>query len=384
MKSNLTIAFLTSTDPNDKKSWSGTYNRMFQSLKNNFVIVDAIGPIDGFLLKSIGIVNKISRFLFNKGYNHNNSIVRSYLLSLTINKRINKKKYDIIFAPASSTEVAFIKTNAKIIYLSDSSFGQLNGYYDVFSNLFKFSSKESNYIEQKAIDKSDYFIYPSKWAANYIVQNYGVDEQNVSVIPFGANINNEDIVYLEKEISNKTPITLLFLGVEWLRKGGDVVFKTFEMLLENGYDINLIVCGCVPPVSHPKMTVYAFLNKNNKEDFATFNTILSQTHFLFLPSKAECFGIAFCEASAYGIPSITTNTGGIPNAVYDGINGYCLDVNASPKEYYKTIVQLIEDKEKYKALSKSSRALYLNKLNWENWANEVAEIISKISNNNKS
>jgi glycosyltransferase involved in cell wall biosynthesis len=384
VKSNLKIAFLTSTDPNDKRSWSGIHYCMYNALKNNFVTVDAIGPTGGFLLKSIGIVNKVSRFLFNKGYNHNNSIIRSYLLSLTINNRINKKKYDIIFAPASSTEIAFIKTNAKIIYLSDSSFGQLNGYYDVFSNLFKFSIKESNYIEQKAINKSSYFIYPSKWAANYIVQNYGVDEQNVSVIPFGANINNEDIVYLEKEISNTTPITLLFLGVEWLRKGGDVVFKTFEMLLENGYDLNLIVCGCIPPVSHPKMTVYPFLNKNNKQDFATFNTILSQTHFLFLPSKAECFGIVFCEASAYGIPSITTNTGGIPNAVYDGINGYCLDVNASPKEYYNTLVQLIEDKEKYKALSKSSRALYLNKLNWENWGKEVSEIITKISNNNKS
>jgi glycosyltransferase involved in cell wall biosynthesis len=132
------------------------------------------------------------------------------------------------------------------------------------------------------------------------------------------------------------------------------------------------------------MKVIPFLNKNDVSQMKSFTQLFQDTHLLFLPSKAECFGIVFCEASAYGIPSITTNTGGIPNAVYDGVNGFCLDVNANPKEYYNTIVQLIEDTEKYKALSKSSRALYLNKLNWENWGNEVSEIISKISNNNKS
>ena len=383
MKSKLKIAFLTSTNPNDKRSWSGIHYCMYHALKNHFITVDAIGPIDGVLLRSLGAINKISRFLFNKGYNHNNSIIRSFLLSLTINWRINKKEYDVIFAPAASTEVAFIKTKVPIVYLSDSSFGQLNGYYDVFSNLFKISIKESNYIEQKGISKASYFVYPSKWATDYIIKNYNVNERKVSVIPLGANIDDGDIVYYEKEISNKKPVTLLFLGVDWLRKGGDVVFKTFEMLLDKGYDVNLIVCGCIPPVSHPKMTVYPFLNKNNKEDFATFNAILAQTHLLFLPSKAECFGIVFCEASAFGIPSITTNTGGISNAVYNHINGYCLDVNTGPKDYYNTIVQLIEDKDKYKLLSKSSRELYLSKLNWGNWGNEVAEKIIKI-NNNKS
>lgn len=383
MKKHLNVAFITSVDPKDKTSWSGIYFKMFQTLSDNFEIVDTIGPVDSYFIKSLGIINRITRFLFSKGYNHKNSIVRSYFLGKIIKRRLNKKHYDVIFVPADSTAIAYLNTNIPICYCSDSSFGQLNGYYETFSSLFSFSIKESNYVEQKAIKKSSYITFPSEWAKDYVLKNYNSNKL-IDVIPFGANIEDKDIIYIEKTIDKSKTINILFLGVDWKRKGGDVVFKTFEMLLENGYDINLIVCGCIPSVSHPKMTVYPFLNKNNKEDFATFNTILSQTHFLFLPSKAECFGIVFCEASAYGIPSITTNTGGIPNAVYDGINGYCLDVNASPKEYYNTIVQLIEDKEKYKALSKSSRALYLNKLNWENWANEVAEIISKISNNNKS
>jgi len=384
VKSNLTIAFLTSTDPNDKRSWSGIHYCMYNSLKNNFVTVDAIGPIDGFLLKSIGIINKVSRFLFNKGYNHNNSIIRSYLLSLTINRRINKKKYDIIFAPASSTEVAFIKTKVPIIYLSDSSFGQLNGYYDVFSNLFKFSIKESNYIEQKAINKSSYFVYPSKWATDYVIKEYNVDKSKVSIIPFGANIDKKFIKYIEKTRKKDELFKLLFIGVYWKRKGGDVVFDTFKFLLDKGYNVSLTICGCVPPIQHEKMKVYPFLNKNIEEDMNKLTEIIQESHVLFVPTKADCSPIVFCEASAFGLPIITTDTGGVSSIVENDVNGFCLPINSNSTAYAEVIIKLIQDEQNFLKLSKSSRALYLSKLNWENWGKEVSDIISKISNNNKS
>jgi len=384
VKSNLTIAFLTSTDPNDKRSWSGIHYCMYNSLKNNFVTVDAIGPIDGFLLKSIGIINKVSRFLFNKGYNHNNSIIRSYLLSLTINRRINKKKYDIIFAPASSTEVAFIKTKVPIIYLSDSSFGQLNGYYDVFSNLFKFSIKESNYIEQKAINKSSYFVYPSKWATDYVIKEYNVDKSKVSIIPFGANIDKKFIKYIEKTRKKDELFKLLFIGVYWKRKGGDVVFDTFKFLLDKGYNVSLTICGCVPPIQHEKMKVYPFLNKNIEEDMNKLTEIIQESHVLFVPTKADCSPIVFCEASAFGLPIITTDTGGVSSIVENDVNGFCLPINSNSTAYAEVIIKLIQDEQNFLKLSKSSRALYLSKLNWENWGKEVSDIITKISNNNKS
>ncbi len=384
MKSNLKIAFLTSTNPNDKRSWSGTHNRMFQSLKNHFITVDAIGPIDNFAFKSLGAINKITRFLFKKGYNHNNSIIRSYFLSVIINKRIKKKKYDIIFAPAASTEVAFIKTNVPIVYLSDSSFGQLNGYYDVFSNLFKASIKESNYIEQKGIDKASYFVYPSKWAADYVIKEYNVDKSKVSIVPFGANIDKKFIKYIEKTRKKDDLFKLLFIGVYWERKGGDVVYDTFKFLLDKGYNVSLTICGCVPPIQHEKMKVYPFLNKNIEEDMNKLTAIIQESHVLFVPTKADCSPIVFCEASAFGLPIITTDTGGVSSIVENNINGFCLPLNSSATAYAELIIKLIQDEEKYLNLSKSSRELYLKKLNWENWANVVAEIISKISNKNKS
>jgi glycosyltransferase involved in cell wall biosynthesis len=346
---------------------------MYRSLSESFEVVEVAGPINQRIVKPFGIINKIARLFFNKGYNHKNSIAVSYILSKIFQQRLKGKKYDYILAPAASSEIAFLNTNIPIIYYTDSSFGQLNEYYESFSNLFRFSAKESNFIEQKALLNATYIAYPSEWARKYVLKNYQLNALP-KVIPMGANIDEEQIVYVPKTIHKDEEINILFLGVDWFRKGGEKVFDTF-LLLSEKYNVNLTVCGCIPPVTHPKMKVIPFLNKNDASQMGSFTELFQHTHLLFLPSKAECFGIVFCEASAFGIPSITTNTGGIPNAVIDGENGYCLDVNATPSEYFNTISQLIENPSQYQSLSASSRALYLSTLNWNHWAHSIAELI---------
>jgi glycosyltransferase involved in cell wall biosynthesis len=94
-----------------------------------------------------------------------------------------------------------------------------------------------------------------------------------------------------------------------------------------------------------------------------------------LPTRAECYGIVFCEASAYGLPVVTTNTGGVSGAVKDGVNGFLLSVDADADEYAIKIMELFSNDEKYYSLVKSSRDLFEKKLNWDAWALEVKKII---------
>lgn len=377
-KSKLKIAFLTSTDPEDMRSWSGTHNRMYNSLKREFEVVDKIGPIDNLLLKSLGVFNKILRFFFKKGYNHNNSILRSYLLSFFLNYRLKRKKYDLIFAPAASTEVAYLNNkNIPILYLSDSSFGQLCGYYDVFSDLLNISIKESNYIEQKAINKASKFVYPSKWAANYVIDNYGIKIDDITIIPFGANIDDDKIEYNEKFININKEFNILFLGVNWERKGGPTVYNTFLKLISKGYNVKLTICGCSPSISHSKIKIIPFLNKNKKEDFEYFKNILIKTNLLFVPTKADCSPIVFCEANAFGIPIVTNNTGGVSEIVINDFNGYTLNVDSEIDDYFKCISEIIENENKYNELSRNSRIKYDQELNWKKWGNEMRILIER-------
>ena len=99
---------------------------------------------------------------------------------------------------------------------------------------------------------------------------------------------------------------------------------------------------------------------------------------MLLPTRAECAGVVFSESSAYGIPSITTNTGGVPTYVKDGINGYALPVEAGPEVYAKKIEQLVSDQQVLQNLKLSARNYYDEKLNWDRWGQQFQQIAERL------
>ena len=116
MKINKSIVILTQTNPLDKVSWSGIHFQMYRSLSETFEVVGVAGPINQWSVKPFGIINKLTRLFFNKGYNHKNSFAVSYILSKIFQHRLKGKKYDYILAPAASSEIAFLNTKIPIIY----------------------------------------------------------------------------------------------------------------------------------------------------------------------------------------------------------------------------------------------------------------------------
>ncbi len=61
-----------------------------------------------------------------------------------------------------------------------------------------------------------------------------------------------------------------------------------------------------------------------------------------MPSLIEAFGIVFLEAMAAGIPVIGSNTGGIPELVKDGENGFLVDPD-NHIELTQKILKLLND-----------------------------------------
>jgi glycosyltransferase involved in cell wall biosynthesis len=175
---------------------------------------------------------------------------------------------------------------------------------------------------------------------------------------------------------------LLFLGVEWDRKGGDITLETFRLLKQKGVSPHLHIIGCVPPhdVSNEKnITVIPFLDKNKPKEFQQLHKIFLETDFLMLPTRAECAGVVFSEASAYGIPSITTDTGGVSTYVKNGMNGFAFPLQSGADVYAEKINELLADNEAMQNLKHSAIKYYEKKLNWDNWGKRFQEIAEKLA-----
>ena len=182
-------------------------------------------------------------------------------------------------------------------------------------------------MEQMALDKCRLAVFSSEWAVQTAIDGYQVDQQKLRVAPLGANLDCnrtvEDATRMV-EARSSTTCNLLFIGVDWIRKGGDVVFEVAKQLNARGLETTLTVVGCEPIINEPlpKFVInLGFLNKFENDSLRVIENLLAKSHFLIVPSMAESFGAVFCEASSFATPSLARRIVGVPTAFRDGFNG---------------------------------------------------------------
>lgn len=315
--------------------------------------------------------------LFKRTFNRYQFLVKSFIASKQLTRALSKDQYDYIFAVGAINELAFLRTRIPIIYINDIINAQHIHYYPAYMGLGFYSKKILKFLEKKALDNCDAIILPSEWSVNCAEKLYHIPKEKLHLLRFGANMEIPDKAELQFT-KNDDILKLLFLGVDWERKGGAIALQTAECLNDRGIHTELTVAGCVPPVKSTAMRVLPFLNKNKPDDAKKLSDLMRDSDMLFVPTRAECYGIVFCEASGYGLPSITTATGGVTSIVKDGINGYALPLNAKPEDYADTIQKLIENPERFTKICKTSRERYEAALSWEIWKKDLKTVLKTI------
>ncbi|GHB40283.1 glycosyltransferase family 4 protein [Mongoliitalea lutea] len=377
-KSKIRVGFLTALDPNNKRSWSGIYFRMFQALQEEFNTVIAIGPVKlGFgqklYLKFRYFFLKVfHRLRYGKKYNLAHNQFLSKVHGDYFTKKLQNLKIDVVFAPTGSVEIAYLQTLVPICYFSDATFDLICHYYDAFKNLSQKSIEESNEIERIAIQKSKTQVFSSQWAIGSAIEKY--QAKDTYLVKMGANIDHKPILQ-SKEKNNSDQFSLLFIGIDWTRKGGPIVIESLDILEKRGIEFQLTVIGCTPDVKRSYMKVISYLNKNKIEDAQVLERHLSKADVLFMPTRADCTPVAFCEANAYGVPVISTFTGGVADVIENKVNGILLEYDASAVAYADELERLIKNPEELKKLSTFSRKKYEEELNWTTWAKQMKRIL---------
>lgn len=375
------IGFASRYDPRDKKTWSGIGYFTLQQLKQYGEVEIFQYPLPKWLQEWHTTQKSINRRWFKK--NTATEFLTSYAkyFSRKLTADLKKRPVDVLFVMASSQMIAYVKTDIPIIYMTDATFQQLQGYYHAFNNLADYNIRRGIALDKKAFQNASHCMLSSQWCAQSTIKDYGIAENKISVVHMGANL---DAIPERAQIDfepKPNRCNLLFLAVEWERKGGDIALEIFRRLKQQGVSVHLHIIGCVPPhqLSDEKnITNIPFLNKNKKEDFHRLHEILLQTDFLVLPTRAECAGIVYSEAAAYGIPSITTNTGGIGDCVQDGVTGFTLPLSATATDYAELIVSILNSTDKQKSLKLAARNYFEMEMNWNKWGSRFFEIAQNL------
>jgi len=70
--------------------------------------------------------------------------------------------------------------------------------------------------------------------------------------------------------------------------------------------------------------------------------ILSNSDLFLLPSETESFGLAALEAMAWGVPVISSNSGGLPEVNFEGVSGYLSNVG-NVDEMAQNALRILKD-----------------------------------------
>ncbi|WP_123962570.1 glycosyltransferase family 4 protein [Chryseobacterium sp. 5_R23647] len=371
------IGFYSSVPLEDKKNWSGTMFKMYEQLLIQGYEVVWIPRVQftDKEEKRFRFIEKTFNKIFNRGYNRHLFIYKAKIAAKRLKKNLKDVKVDVIFNPTHVNDFAYLKTDIPVVYLNDANVAQLLNYYHYYSGFGILSKIETKYLEKKTLKNSSYAVFSSDWASNFAIDFYGIDKEKVKTIKFGANI-----IVPEKIDFNKSTdeFTFLFLAVDWIRKRGALAYESLKILKERGYPVKVLIVGCNPEIKADWLTIIPFLNKNNPDEFREIQNHLLSSHFLFVPTKADCTPIAFCEAAGYGLPVISTDTGGVSAHVIEGYNGCLLSEDANAEDYANTIGKLIESPQTIKEYSQNARKLYEKELNWGNWGNEFSKILKQL------
>ncbi len=99
---------------------------------------------------------------------------------------------------------------------------------------------------------------------------------------------------------------------------------------------------------------------------------------LIHPARYEAAGIVPSEAAAFGVPTITNDTGGLATTVADGISGIVLPKNSPAEAYVQAIQELVASPERYRSLCETTRLRYERELNWDVAGQRVADILRQV------
>jgi glycosyltransferase involved in cell wall biosynthesis len=203
----------------------------------------------------------------------------------------------------------------------------------------------------------------SSHVSRSLVEQYGCLPTHVECVYAGSNVERADAGNLGLERFGQKNI--LFVGIDWHRKGGPVLLEAFREVRRSHPTAQLTIIGCAPNVSLAGCRV---LGRMQLTEVAKFYRTAS---VFCLPTTAEPFGIVFLEAFTHGLPIVTTNIGAIPDFVEQGRSGYMVDCNDAA-QLANRLNELLGDPARCAAFGARGQALVDDRYTWQATAERLA------------
>jgi glycosyltransferase involved in cell wall biosynthesis len=208
----------------------------------------------------------------------------------------------------------------------------------------------------------------SKNVADSIVKDYNVEKSRVANILCGPCLNVSQSEAFDDTRFDRQK--LLFVGVEWERKGGPVLEEAFKIVLDKIPNAALDIVGCSPKLSAPNCNVVG------KVPLSEVSQYYKKASVFCLPTRFDPNPNVCFEAMAHKLPVLSTNGGSRPEFVIDGKSGYLVEVD-NPQQLAEKAIEMLESPQKCKSFGEYGHQMVWDTYTWEKTGAKIKENIAR-------
>ena len=178
------------------------------------------------------------------------------------------------------------------------------------------------------------------------------------------------------------PPTVLFVGRQFHRKGGDVLVESFQRVRTELPNAQLIIAG--PPAGYvegPGITCIGNLDKDRPDQWAPLVAAYASADVFALPTRFEPFGIAFVEAMHFGLPCVGPQAWAVPEIIADGETGFTVAVN-DVDALTDRLLRLLHDPALARSMGDAGRKRAQRLFTWPQAVGRITEVLTKVVHRN--
>lgn len=359
--------FIVSWGKDKQSSWSGTNWGLYQALSKYCTIKDICVPSnqDSFIRR---ILRRLFTF-FYRDFDYASVLKNRALLK---GKFANKSEINIIFQFAEIIEDSI---NCRTYIYGDVSAVYMSFLYQTDKKTFAYSGfnllTNKSYLVKRAKLQLDYYkkctgiFTMGQWLKNDLIERCKIFPDKIHHVGGGINIEVDKI----KPSKNKNKI--LFIGRDFKRKGGYLVYSAFLCLKKKINNLELHIAGPKHnPISNP-IDGYHF---HGDCSHVQVSDLLNKCDVFCMPSYFEAYGLVFIEALTYGLPCIGRNCYEMPFFIEHGKTGFLLENDDEKILAHYMEVCLTNEDIRTNVLQK--REWYIREYSWDTVAKRILRIIN--------
>lgn len=344
---------------------SGKWSQFFGALARRYNLVGVVRPQlsrrDHYFNLAGAVHPRRGRWRARAGFSKARFMKRTEAVARGLTRY--QDSYDLIVQMQTLCAPSFDLGTIPYAIYTDSTMALTQRFYPAGARLSRAAANEWMQLEASVCTGASVVFTLSEFARRSVIDDYGCASDRVVSVGSGANQ-----LLSELNDDGSAPARALFVGVDFERKGGQVLLEAWGIVSRHVADAELIIAG---PRRSPVTTGLRgvrWVGRINRDALAA---LYKSSRVFVMPSLFEPWGFAFLEAMGHGLPCVGSSCCAMPEIIADGITGQLVPPGEA-EPLAAALMELLTQPRKAAEMGRAAHERVLSQYGWSDVIDRMA------------